>query len=173
MSCLQHLYIRKMCIRDRDMNDAWAGEGNIFKDAPATKFVGYELDACDATVAAMSGDGLSEGEQGIIALDKTPFYAESGGQVGDHGIISNNGGEFAVEDVKKNEDGVYMHMGRVISGKFAAGDIVKAEIDVIRRNAIRRNHTATHLPVSYTHLDVYKRQTYSILSFVIGARLQS
>ena len=129
----------------KDMNDAWAGEGNIFKDVPATKFVGYELDACDATVAAMSGDGLSEGEQGIIALDKTPFYAESGGQVGDHGIISNNGGEFAVEDVKKNEDGVYMHMGRVISGKFAAGDIVKAEIDVIRRNAIRRNHTATHL----------------------------
>ena len=129
----------------KDMNDAWAGEGNIFKDVPATRFVGYEQDECDAEIAAVSGDSLSEGEQGIIVLDRTPFYAESGGQVGDRGVISTAAGEFAVEDVKKNEDGVYMHMGRVTSGSFSAGDAVKAEIDTGRRNSIRRNHTATHL----------------------------
>ena len=129
----------------KDMNDAWAGEGNIFKDVPATRFVGYEQDECDAEIAAVSGGSLSEGEQGIIVLDRTPFYAESGGQVGDRGVISTAAGEFAVEDVKKNEDGVYMHMGRVTSGSFSAGDAVKAAIDTGRRNSIRRNHTATHL----------------------------
>ncbi len=132
----------------KDMNDAWAGEGNAFKKVSATKFCGYCENKCDTVVSAVAGsaaDTLSEGETGIIALRETPFYAESGGQVGDMGVIISDGGSFIVEDVKKNEDGVFMHMGRMDKGEIKSGDKVTAEIDIARRDSIRRNHTATHL----------------------------
>ena len=75
-------------------------------------------------------------------LDKTPFYAEMGGQVADHGVI---GGHFAVHDVQKNKGGKYMHYGKLEKGELKVGDTVPAAIDMDRRKAIQRAHSATHL----------------------------
>ena len=88
------------------------------------------------------------GVEGIVVLDKTPFYAEMGGQVADHGVIAKsgeNGCLFTVTDVQKNKGGKYMHYGKVTEGTLKLGDTVSAQIDVPRRNAVRRAHTATHL----------------------------
>ena len=89
---------------------------------------------------------LMPGVEGIVVLDKTPFYAEMGGQVGDHGVLTApNGGVFQVTDVQKNKGGKYMHYGKMSGGVLKLGDTVKAEIDVPRRKAIMRAHSATHL----------------------------
>ena len=88
------------------------------------------------------------GVEGIVVLDKTPFYAEMGGQVADHGVIAKsgeNGCLFQVTDVQKNKGGKYMHYGKVTEGVLKLGDTVSAQIDVPRRRAIMRAHSATHL----------------------------
>ena len=125
-------------------------------------------------------------------LDKPPFYAEMGGQVADHGQIVIDGDKpccFEVTDVQKNKGGKYMHYGKVVQGVFKLGDMVRAQIDTQRRAAVMRAHSATHLldtalrsvlgdhvhqagslAVSYTHLDVYKRQPLGNRSlFILGS----
>ena len=116
-----------------------------------TEFKGYDLLAVeDATVAALYRDGakvtsLSAGEDGIVVLDRTPFYAESGGQAGDSGELLASGGVFAVEDTQKIRAEVFGHHGKVKSGKLAVGDRLAAKVDVDRRSRTIRNHSATHL----------------------------
>ncbi|MBQ9648591.1 MAG: alanine--tRNA ligase [Oscillospiraceae bacterium] len=127
----------------------WAGV-DLGKEMPATEFVGYEQDTCEAKVLAIVAEGelrdeIAAGAEGIVVLDKTPFYAEMGGQIADHGVIEANGARFAVRDVQKNKGGKYLHTGSLASGGLKVGDTVTAKIDVTRRNAIRRAHSATHL----------------------------
>ena len=128
----------------------WAGV-EFGKDIPSTEFVGYDHDSVDdAKVVALVVEGeqaeaMMSGVEGIIVLDKTPFYAEMGGQIGDTGVIRCGEAVFEVTDVQKNKGGKFMHTGKVIHGSFQLGDTVTASIDSERRMAIRRGHTATHL----------------------------
>lgn len=130
--------------------DAWKGESVKIK-AEKTEFVGYTDFECEAEILALiNSDGeqvemLGTGEKGSVILDKTPFYATSGGQVADTGVIKLDGAEFIVEDTAKNAYGVYIHSGVVASGVLSPGNKVTAEIDKNRRLAIMRNHTAAHL----------------------------
>ena len=127
----------------------WAGI-EFGKEVPATEFVGYDCLTSQAKVVAIISQGelcgtVSAGMDAIVVLDATPFYAEMGGQVADHGTITAEGMEFTVTDVQKNKGGKYMHYGKVASGEISLGDIVTVTVDKERRNAIRRAHTATHL----------------------------
>ena len=127
----------------------WAGV-EFGKDMPATQFLGYESHSAQGKVLALvAGEELREelgtGAEGILVLDQTPFYAEMGGLVADHGVVENDGFRFQVSDVQKNKGGKYMHYGRVLSGNVKVGDTVTASIDAKRRRAIQRAHTATHL----------------------------
>ena len=88
---------------------------------------------------------LNEGEEAVVVLDTTPFYAESGGQVGDTGTITADGSVFIVGDTTKTHDGVFMHTGSLQNGIISVGDKVSAEINIQRRQAIMRNHTSAHL----------------------------
>jgi alanyl-tRNA synthetase len=116
-----------------------------------TEFTGYkDFVSDDAKVLAIVSDGelcseVREGDEAIIVLDKTPFYAEMGGQCADVGDIEKDGALFRVTDVHKSKDGKYMHSGAVLKGNFSVDDTVKAEIDADRRRAIMRAHSATHL----------------------------
>ena len=128
----------------------WAGV-EFGKDMPATVFAGYEYDRLDdANVLAIVTDGqlveeIVSGMDAIVVLDQTPFYAEMGGQVADHGTIHTEAAEFTVTDVQKNKGGKFMHYGKLVSGSLAVGDTVTASIDAARRKAIMRAHSATHL----------------------------
>ena len=128
----------------------WAGV-EFGKDVPETKFEGYTRSAVeDAKVVALvveneQAEEVMPGVEAIVVLDKTPFYAEMGGQVADHGYLTGNGVSFAVTDVQKNKGGKYMHYGKVTEGVLKLGDTVSAAIDTDRRKAIMRAHTATHL----------------------------
>ena len=127
----------------------WAGV-EFGKEVPSTEFVGYDLTACNATVVALVCDDelcgqMEAGSDGIVVLDKTPFYAEMGGQVGDHGVITAKGMTFTVTDVQKNKGGKFMHYGHVAEGVVKVGDTVQSAIDVQRRKAICRAHSTTHL----------------------------
>ena len=128
----------------------WAGV-EFGKDMPATVFAGYEYDKLDdANVLAIVTDGqlveeIVSGMDAIVVLDQTPFYAEMGGQVADHGVIAADGAEFVVTDVQKNKGGKYMHYGKLLRGAIHVGDSVSPAIDTERRSAVRRAHTATHL----------------------------
>ncbi len=130
----------------------WAGV-EFGKDVPATEFVGYDgwdRAVTDARVVALVvenelAEALMPGVEGIVVLDKTPFYAEMGGQVADHGTIFAEKTGFAVTDVQKNKGGKYMHYGKMIEGTLKVGDTVGAQIDPERRRAVMRAHTATHL----------------------------
>ena len=128
----------------------WAGV-EFGKDVPETQFVGYtEHAVLDAKVVALvvenePAEVLMPGVEGIVVLDKTPFYAEMGGQVADHGTIARSGADgllFEVTDVQKNKG---MHYGKMTSGSLKVGDTVGAAIDMDRRRAVMRAHTATHL----------------------------
>ncbi|MCI9165007.1 MAG: alanine--tRNA ligase [Oscillospiraceae bacterium] len=128
----------------------WAGV-EFGKDVPSTAFAGYDSTAVEgAKVAALVVENelaevLMPGVEGIVVLDRTPFYAEMGGQVADHGVLSGEGVRFEVTDVQKNKGGKYMHYGRMTSGSLRVGDAVTAAIDTERRQAVMRAHTATHL----------------------------
>ena len=128
---------------------AWAGI-DLGLDNTPTEFVGYTEFNCQAKVLAVCvGDevtgSIAGGENGIIVLDKTPFYAEMGGQVADHGVILMGESRFAVKNVLKDKGGKYLHHGNMISGSVKVDDVVLASIDVERRKAIMRAHSATHL----------------------------
>ncbi len=127
----------------------WASESKeLLSNVGATEFLGYENDMCEAKVLAILADGESvdlftEGECSLI-LDKTVFYGEGGGQVGDTGVMSADGVSLTVTDTKKT-DGVYIHLVTVNEGTVRVGDTLSLSIDTARRNAIRRNHSACHL----------------------------
>ncbi|MFM0245525.1 alanine--tRNA ligase [Paraburkholderia sediminicola] len=116
-----------------------------------TTFHGYEeIIFDDAKVIALYVDGASvkevnHGQQAVVVLDHTPFYAESGGQVGDQGVLANASVRFAVADTLKVQADVVGHHGTLEQGTLKVGDVVKAEIDAVRRARTERNHSATHL----------------------------
>ncbi len=115
-----------------------------------TKFRGYETLGAQAQVIALYRDGspaeaLKAGESGVVVLDQTPFYAESGGQVGDRGELVGSGGTFAVADTQKIQSDVFGHHGTVRAGVLKAGDKVDASVDVELRKRTMRNHSVTHL----------------------------
>ena len=131
--------------------DAWKGN-SVKINASATDFLGYTDFACDAKVLAIvNADGelvdmLGAGDSGTLVLDKTPFYAQSGGQVGDSGVIKNGADNaFIVADTAKNADKIFLHRGEVTRGIVSVGDTVQADINAERRRSIMRNHTAAHL----------------------------
>ncbi|WP_295392755.1 alanine--tRNA ligase [uncultured Thiodictyon sp.] len=114
------------------------------------EFCGYDHLSERATVVAIyhggeSCDALDAGQDGLVILDLTPFYAESGGQLGDRGTLTGEVGEFAVTDTQKKGEGVICHLGRVTQGQLCVGDSVAAAVDVERRSATALNHSATHL----------------------------
>ncbi|MBS63178.1 alanine--tRNA ligase [Salinisphaera sp.] len=114
-----------------------------------TEFIGYTETRGRAQVVSLVQneqpvDRLGAGDEGVVVLDRTPFYGESGGQLGDHGVIDADGARFVVTDTQK-QNGVFLHFGQVESGEFAAGMAVETEVDTGRRQAIELNHTATHL----------------------------
>ena len=123
---------------------------NLEYTGPATTFHGYEMLESKANVLALYRDGvpvneLNEGELGVAVLDDTPFYAESGGQVGDRGELRCVHGIFAVEDTQKIQAAVFGHHGVVKTGKLSVGDSVNARVDMQARAHTERNHSVTHL----------------------------
>ncbi|MBR5278902.1 MAG: alanine--tRNA ligase, partial [Clostridia bacterium] len=132
-----------------NIDAGWAGDALAMIDkSKATEFVGYTENKCDATIEYIIANGedvgVLAGGKATVILDKTSFYAESGGQIGDSGIISTANGKFRVDDTQKTPEGQYLHIGEVIEGNIEKGSAT-AEIDVARRNSIRRNHSSLHL----------------------------
>ncbi|MCY1125479.1 alanine--tRNA ligase [Frigidibacter sp. RF13] len=137
---------------------AWAGSGEA-KDAAiwfeladkhgATEFLGYDTETAEGEITAIVADGKETGSAATgakvqIVVNQTPFYAESGGQVGDSGLIRTDTGLATVTDTKKSQ-GVFIHMAEVTEGQIARGQPAKLEVSHKRRSAIRANHSATHL----------------------------
>ena len=127
----------------------WAGV-EFGKDVPATEFMGYDHSECDAKIVAIVADEelrdeVAAGAEAVVVLDQSPFYAEMGGQVADHGTITADGVVFTVTDVQKNKGGKFMHYGRLAQGVLHVGDTVHTAIDMERRKAIQRAHSTTHL----------------------------
>ena len=127
----------------------WAGV-DLGKEIPATEFVGYDCDSADAEVLAIVAEEELRQEiagevDAILVLDRTPLYAEMGGQTADYGEIVTAEGRFIVTDVQKNKGGKYLHYGHLSTGHIAVGEKCSAMIDRERRAAIRRAHSATHL----------------------------
>ncbi len=123
---------------------------NLEYEGPATTFRGYDLLETKGNVLALYRDGvpvneLGEGDIGVVVLDETPFYAESGGQVGDRGELRSVHGIFGVEDTQKIQAAVFGHHGVVKTGKLTVGNGVAARVDLRARSATARNHSATHL----------------------------
>jgi alanyl-tRNA synthetase len=123
---------------------------NLEYNGPATTFHGYETLEHKGNILALYKDGVSvnalnEGDMGVVVLDDTPFYAESGGQVGDSGELRSVHGIFAVEDTQKIQATVFGHHGVVKTGKLTVGNGVTAKVDVAARSRTVRNHSATHL----------------------------
>ena len=141
---------RARSARKKADSESWASDGTQLDGVSATEFVGYTQFECDGAVAAIVTEGeqsgtVGVGETAMIALDKTPFYAQSGGQVGDSGIISTATAVFEVADTVKNAEGVFLHKGVVKKGAINVGDKASAQVNKERRLNIMRNHTAAHL----------------------------
>ncbi|MBV6656496.1 MAG: alanine--tRNA ligase [Devosiaceae bacterium] len=142
-----------------DARAAWAGSGDVGTEAVwfdvrdshgATEFLGYETETAEGVVLAIVHDGklvdsLPAGETGALVLNQTPFYAESGGQVGDTGQIVQGEASFRVTDTVKRVDGVFAHLGTAVGGAITLGEPADLSVDGARRQAIRANHSATHL----------------------------
>ena len=123
---------------------------NLEYAGPATAFHGYEMLESKANVLALYKNGVSvnelhEGELGVVVMDDTPFYAESGGQVGDRGELRGAHGIFSVEDTQKIQAAVFGHYGVVKTGKLGVGSSVTARVDIQARRRTERNHSVTHL----------------------------
>ncbi len=128
---------------------AWAGI-DLGLDNTPTEFTGYTKMSDSGKILAVVVEdelrsSIRNGEEGIIVLDKTPFYAEMGGQVADNGTISLGDNVFQVNNVQKNKGGKYLHHGIMISGELSVDEVVDAVLDLERRKAIMRAHSATHL----------------------------
>ena len=137
----------------------WKGSGDSSVDQiwfdikdrlGATDFLGYATNKAEGVITLMLKNNkevqdLQENDEGIIITNQTPFYGESGGQVADTGIISNESFEFEVSDVQKKLGDLFAHYGKVIKGSIKLNDNVELKIDTVRRNNIRAYHSATHL----------------------------
>jgi alanyl-tRNA synthetase len=145
--------------RQREMARAsWAGSGEaatetvwfaLREKVGATEFLGYETEAAEGVVAALVRDGrevatLAKGETGAVVINQTPFYGESGGQVGDTGVMTADGVRFRVTDTQKKGGDLFVHSGVVEEGALEPGQALALEVDGRRRGAIRANHSATH-----------------------------
>ena len=138
---------------------SWSGSGDTAAEAVwfplreklgATEFLGYETESAEGVVAAIVRDGaqvdqLKAGESGAIVLNQTPFYAESGGQVGDTGVMIGDGVTFRVTETHKKAGDLFVHFGTVEQGILKTDTALQLEVDHARRGAIRANHSATHL----------------------------
>ncbi|MGN6117724.1 MAG: alanine--tRNA ligase [Nitrobacter sp.] len=138
---------------------SWSGSGEAATEAVwfplreklgATEFLGYETETAEGAVTALVKDGkeadsLKAGETGAVVLNQTPFYGESGGQVGDIGVLLADGVRFRVTDTQKKGGDLFVHLGTVEQGTLKTGMALSLEVDHIRRGAIRANHSATHL----------------------------
>ncbi len=138
---------------------SWAGSGEAADEAVwfgirekvgGTEFLGYETESAEGVVASLVRDGkevaaLMKGESGAIVLNQTPFYGESGGQVGDTGVMTADGVRFKVTDTQKHLGDVFVHIGTVEDGTLKVGAALALEVDHHRRGTIRKNHSATHL----------------------------
>ncbi len=138
---------------------SWSGSGEAATETiwfplreklGATEFLGYETEVAEGVVAAVVNDGkeagtLKAGESGAIVLNQTPFYAESGGQVGDTGILTGDGVRVRITDTQKKAGDLFVHLGTVEQGTLTPGMALALEVDRDRRSAIRANHSATHL----------------------------
>jgi alanyl-tRNA synthetase len=146
--------------RQRDKaRAAWAGSGDTASEnvwfplrekLGATEFLGYETETAEGVVAALVKDGkdvdsLKAGESGAIVLNQTPFYAESGGQVGDTGMMTGEGVKFRVTDTQKKAGDLFVHLGTVEQGTLKPGTALLLDVDHVRRASIRAHHSATHL----------------------------
>lgn len=135
--------------RKESDNEGWK-KNDISLDIGATEFDGYTIYREDVTVASVIRDDevvtcANAGDKVAIVLDRTPFYAESGGQVGDEGMLSSSCGKVRIDTTKKGHNNVFIHFGEVVEGSVSAGDKVTAEIDLSKRRETMRNHSATHL----------------------------
>ena len=154
-ACMNEQKQRARADRASKVKTSWGGDAAVPKGLAKTEFIGYTEMAGEAKILAILADGqaadtLEAGKDGVLILDRTPFYAESGGQIGDTGIIeitAENEAEvvFAVADTQKGGDGQFLHMGTLEQGTLHVGDTVSALVDAQRRRAIMRNHTAAHL----------------------------
>jgi alanyl-tRNA synthetase len=138
---------------------SWDGSGEAKTDAVwftlreklgATEFLGYETESAEGVVSAVVREGkevaaLAKGEAGTVVLNQTPFYGESGGQVGDTGVMTGDGMRFVVTDTQKRAGDLFIHTGMVEEGTLKPGQALTLEVDHTRRSAIRANHSATHL----------------------------
>ena len=138
---------------------SWAGSGEAAQETVwfslrekvgATEFLGYETESAEGVVAALVKDGkeiasLQAGESGAVVMNQTPFYGESGGQVGDTGEMRREGMRLAVSDTQKKAGDLFVHLVKVEEGAIKVGDPLLLEVDHARRAAIRQNHSATHL----------------------------
>jgi alanyl-tRNA synthetase len=138
---------------------SWAGSGDaaastawfpIRERLGVTEFLGYETETAEGVVAALVRDGkevaeLKAGESGAVIVNQTPFYAESGGQIGDTGVLHADGVRFTVSDTQKEAGDLFVHVGKVEQGTLKVGQALALDVDHARRSAIRRNHSATHL----------------------------
>ncbi len=138
---------------------SWSGSGDaateavwfgLREKAGATEFLGYETETAEGVVKALVRDGksvdaLKKGETGAVVLNQTPFYGESGGQVGDTGLMTADGVRFRVADTQKKAGDLFVHIGTVEEGTLKAGTPLQLDVDHARRTAIRSNHSATHL----------------------------
>ncbi|MFZ0650332.1 MAG: alanine--tRNA ligase, partial [Pseudolabrys sp.] len=138
---------------------SWAGSGEAAQETVwfalrektgATEFLGYETESAEGVVAALMKDGkevseLKKGESGAVVMNQTPFYGESGGQIGDTGEMRREGVRVTVSDTQKKAGDLFAHMVTVEQGTIKVGDPLLLEVDQARRGAIRQNHTATHL----------------------------
>ena len=149
VACREEQRVRAREARKALGDLGWAGI-DLGLDTTPTNFVGYDVNVCEAKVLAVCvGEevtgSITGGENGIVVLDKTPFYAEMGGQVADHGVILVGDSRFEVTNVQKDKGGKYLHSGKMVRGTIKTDDVVCASIDVERRKAIMRAHSATHL----------------------------
>lgn len=142
-----------------DARKAWAGSGDtatekiwfdLAEAKGASEFLGYDKDHSEGQIVAIVKDGAlvqsaKAGDKVQILLNQTPFYAESGGQVGDTGTLTNDGGVFTVTDTAKKLGKLYVHVGQVESGTFEVGKGVEANVDTARRAKIKSHHSVTHL----------------------------
>ena len=138
---------------------SWSGSGDtagenvwfpLREKLGATEFLGYDTESAEGVVTALVKDGkdadsLKAGESGAIVLNQTPFYAESGGQVGDTGVLTGEGVKFRVTDTQKKVGDLFVHLGTVEQGTLKVGTALQLEVDHTRRSSIRSHHSATHL----------------------------
>lgn len=137
----------------------WAGSGEaatetiwfaVHDKVGATEFLGYETEVVEGVVTALVKDGkivdsANQNDECMLIVNQTPFYGESGGQVGDTGVIAGDSFTFEVHDTQKKANGVFVHIGTVTKGKIAINDTAELKVDTKRRSKIRANHSATHL----------------------------